>query len=1421
MVKGIVLAMTGAAVTGALAADPLPRLRDLAGDRFLIGMSLSDRLTADDKDDPLGLREIINYHANTSTCENALKWRHLQPQPGPIDFSRADAYVAYCEKNGLWPVGHTLIWDLKTPDWVFKDMTREQLLERMRTHIHTVVGRYKGRIKLWDVVNEAIAGSGRFNDSPWRRIIGPDYIEHAFRFAHEADPDALLYYNDNHMFLPRKRDTVVEMIRQLKAAGVRIDGIGMQGHFFTIKPDFENVERSIVAFAKEGMRVAFTEVDISVLPAAWDFVDQDINDLVGYSDKLNPYTNGLPAEVESQLTDSYGKLFRLFVKHADKIDRVTFWCVTDADSWLNYRPIAGRTDYPLLFDRKGQPKAAFHAVVDAMRMVPAVQGGESAEALGRRFFPLLLADEASLASRPHLRDRAGLLAAAALARQQDWPGALTAFRDYFMRKLADAPMVLGYPEDLADPATDYNGAFKALITTDPAGRAAAIAAADRLLASQPEAEANTPPWGGGFAFPLLQAYVYTGKRPYIERWCDLMDDWALNDRYLEGLRPLYMEPGDAKGAAAAFQMMRLLRAVAMASPEARAGMRPETLARVLAKLMRTYTSTTWIYHNANPRNWINENAFFLCWMGALWDEFREGEVTLEHGRIMFERYGSTHVLPDGTEIQRLIGYNFMYFNDGIRTVRLLESLYPDAARSPRWKRDLMARRWGDEQRALLRDRVRYLVRMSTPDRGLPIGMRGDYRELGFQGFRDGMPSVMAEPDTGAIIGALTHPKKQPAGLPPASDAFPWGGYFWQREGWGAGNGHAFMVNNPLIGDNGFMGRCANNAFGLNMYGMDMLEIGVEGVYSIRPCPLLVDGFPQNLNAGVYLTDMEPSAPINSRWHAADGMDLAETLYKGPYARNLKPEDPSGMAALYQQAIKDVAHRRQLVFLKKARLWICIDRLHTGSARSYELTWRLPSPPASKAGVKTFAHDAIRLHAALETMHTQAEGQPNLSLYHVGGVPLKLAKRDAKIRETRLTNLTEVRVSWKGTGDQVVATLIHPRPDMATELRQYERIQGKESIGFDAVTPAGIPIGVRAARQGAAALVLGTVTAQAELLVLQGDVDNLEGMLLGGSALAFGGRPVVLERPDVHFTVRDGNVVLTPVLEPVQPVEVLPARQGFAGVQPITLQCRTPGVELRYTLDGSEPSPRSALYSGPFTITASTVLRARAYRPGQTVNPPELSGRRASPPVWAYYEKLEPAAPVVAAALDDGLWCARYAGHWLDMVQRLDTLAVEEHRPVGGLFEKWSGVPAPETFRPAGGGDAAPAPPAYGLRYSGYIEVPEDGVYTLHAPPHYMRDNLAAGYALTVKVAGQAWSPVMRRHGFGTWSVALQKGPHSFEVDYVDYRGSAVADWYHPDLRVNWIWHGAAPDLRISGPGLEEQRIPSGWLRRPVKMLTPQ
>ncbi len=1036
---------------------------------------------------------------------------------------------------------------------------------------------------------------------------------------------------------------------------------------------------------------------------------------------------------------------------------------------------------------------------------------ETTEAVARDLFGSLLTDEASLADRPHLRARDGLMEATRLAGRQEWDRALTAFRDYYMRKLADTAGQLGIPDDLADPFTDYNGAFKAVVDRGENPRRKAIANADRLVERGPGPN-EASHWGGGFANPLLQAYVYTKEPRYLDRWCDLMDDWVANENYLATLRPLYMQPADSKGATSAFQMMRLLRAAAMATPDGHSAMRPDSLARVLAKLMRLYPSTTRIYHSSNPRNWINENAFFLCYMGALWDEFKLGESTLEHGRIMFERYGSTHVLRDGTEIQRLFGYNFMYLKDGSHTTRLIDSLYPNPDLAPAWKRAVVRSNWVEAQRDHLRERARYLLRMSTPDQGLPIGMRGDYRTTNFQDLR---PFVSHDPSSLAILAAYNKQKpNQP--LPPPSDAFPYGGYFWQREGWGPGSGHALLINYPQMGDNGFLARSANNAFGLSMYGMDMLEIGVDGVYSIRPSPLKVDGLPQNLGAGLLTTHNEPTEPIATRWLASTAFDLAETLYQGPYARNSNSDDPAEMANLYQQAIKDVAHRRQLIFLRQAKLWLCIDRLHTDSERSYELIWQLPGPPASKKEVRTFAPDAIQLDRAQETVHTQAQGQPNLSLYHVGGEALALAKRPFKGRPTKLTSPTEIPVAWKGRGEQVVATLIHPRPNMQASLQQIQRIREAGAIGFNAEAADGLRLMLRTARSGRAALAAGSVQAHGELLLVQGAEGAIEGLALGCTSLAIAGRTVPLDQPDVQFSVRDGKLAVDPILGPVWPVEILPSRLGFVAPQDITLSCKTPGVEIRYTLDGSEPTPASTLYAGPFTLRDSALVRARAYRTGLDANPPETSQRRASPPSRAYYENLAPAQARSTPGLEPGLWAEFYRGHWLDMVQGLDRFKPVERRAVAALFDKWEGVPAPETFRKTSGEKRTPrseAPPPYGLRYTGFLEVPAGGVYTFRAPEHYMRDNLAGGYELIVTLAGQTWQPAMGRHGFGTWSIALEPGPHPIRVDYVDYRGSAVADFHHPSLRVNWIWNGAKPPLTIQGPGVQEQPIPTAWLKR--------
>ena len=364
----VVALAAGNLVSRAAPTNQLP-LKEVFKRDFLIGAALNQNQFFER--DQRGL-PIITRHFNSITPENVLKWESVHPRPDTYNFAGPDAYVAFGEKYKMFIIGHTLVWHNQTPRWVFQDdkgntVDRTTLLNRLRDHIRTVVGRYKGRIKGWDVVNEALNEDGTMRQTPWLKIIGEDYLVKAFEFAHEADPHAQLYYNDYSLENEPKRRGAIELIKKLKSRGVSIDAVGLQGHDKLDWPTVEQQDATIAAFASLGIKVNITELDIDVLPRVNRSQTADVSANAEMRADLNPYANGLPDSVQQALASRYAELFRVFVKHRDVIDRVTFWGVTDGDSWLNNWPVRGRTSYPLLFDRAGQPKPAFDAVVLARR----------------------------------------------------------------------------------------------------------------------------------------------------------------------------------------------------------------------------------------------------------------------------------------------------------------------------------------------------------------------------------------------------------------------------------------------------------------------------------------------------------------------------------------------------------------------------------------------------------------------------------------------------------------------------------------------------------------------------------------------------------------------------------------------------------------------------------------------------------------------------------------------------------------------------------------------------------------------------------------------------------------------------------------------------------------------------------------------
>lgn len=341
-------------------------LKEALKNKFLMGVAINtDQVLGEDT----AALQIIRQQFNSVVAENCMKSEVIQPREGQFNFTQSDQFVNFGEKNHMFIIGHTLIWHSQLPTWFFvdkggKDVSREVLIERMKSHITTLVGRYKGRVKGWDVVNEAINDDGSFRQSKFYKIIGEDYISLAFKFAHDADPSAQLYYNDYSMAHSGKRTGVVNMVKKLQKAGIKVAGIGMQGHLTMDFPSIAEEEKSIVAFSKLGVKVMITEMDLSIIPSPSKNIGADVSASYEYKAAMNPYPDSLPDSVAKKWNNRMADFFKLFLKHSDKISRVTMWGVFDGQTWRNNWPIVGRKDYPLLFDRSYKPKPIVETIIN-------------------------------------------------------------------------------------------------------------------------------------------------------------------------------------------------------------------------------------------------------------------------------------------------------------------------------------------------------------------------------------------------------------------------------------------------------------------------------------------------------------------------------------------------------------------------------------------------------------------------------------------------------------------------------------------------------------------------------------------------------------------------------------------------------------------------------------------------------------------------------------------------------------------------------------------------------------------------------------------------------------------------------------------------------------------------------------------------
>lgn len=343
--------------------------KDTFKDSFYVGTAIkADQIFGKE---PQAL-ELIEKHFNSLTPENLLKWEKVHPEPGKYDFEAADAFVDYCEKHNMFMVGHVLVWHSQTPDWVFEDesgnlLTRDAMLARLKDHIFTVVGRYKGRIQAWDVINEAFENDGSWRQTKWYQIIGDDYVEIALKWAHEADPEAELYYNDYNMWYPGKVARVVQLVKDLNEKNIPVHGIGLQGHWGLDYPPMDELKAAMDAFAKTGVPIMVSEIDMDILPKIDNATDAEISRKYESKDGMNPWPEELPDSMQTVQANRYREFFDIFNTYKDNISRIALWGVQDECSWRNDWPVPGRSAYPLLFDKNYQPKKAFFEVLKSVK----------------------------------------------------------------------------------------------------------------------------------------------------------------------------------------------------------------------------------------------------------------------------------------------------------------------------------------------------------------------------------------------------------------------------------------------------------------------------------------------------------------------------------------------------------------------------------------------------------------------------------------------------------------------------------------------------------------------------------------------------------------------------------------------------------------------------------------------------------------------------------------------------------------------------------------------------------------------------------------------------------------------------------------------------------------------------------------------
>ena len=1081
---------------------------------------------------------------------------------------------------------------------------------------------------------------------------------------------------------------------------------------------------------------------------------------------------------------------------------------------------------------------------------------ENLQKLGEEFFKLINLNAPTFDSKL----RAEQKAFSSLVEEKKYAEALKAFKTYFFHRLAMDGRIAKIGESSADPLYLSDNPQAAELLKQ--GKILRRAGEEEKLIKfgfpgvvnwgfqipQKQSDWN---WGDGssdqfyyvdFLKPLLARYLFTRDPQYLRLWENYADDWALNNHEgMEKYGPYNLQPQAANTEYEMLQFFQTMGELQKSAPEAVESFSEATLARLLMRYVPEISLYSLQFMRNNAQNWSVGASSTFIQASIILADFKESSIWEREGRRRLEIYNTLTNLRDGSEIQPDLWYLGCWLDwtdPGYQTLRNeLKQNIGDRPHSgwftPYWEQQFR------ESREL---RGRFLIHSIVVNNEWPVGLscgkmnRADSLYWLVQQYE---PSLFWDPATRVRLDLFAIARKPNTPVPDyTSEWYPYGGFYYLRTGWKPENPYASFFNIPGLPDNGFRGQGNNNAFYLSAWGMDFLWSGATTAYNYCKSPICVDGQQQNKMVGrpqgnhsAFGTAWFTPPPY--RWHSSTTYDFCEGVYDGPYV-NTKGHYPAsysieGIVEANKKAVRGVHHQRLVHVLKQQGLWLVTDWLSSEKEHDYRLDWRLPSPmPDLKSKTPFYTPGEVVLDAPSNVIHTESATNPNISLYQFSSKPLAY---DGEIESSggsfynpkaRDVDFHRVSAAWKAKGASQVVTLLYPRKDTNAPVLKPEalKLDNGQVGGFSLKREDGTRIAYLASAEAtgmSAEELKATATA---LLVTRGG-QGIQGLILDGKSLSIDGKSIALPSPDSEFTITNAavpsQIAFTPIYRPIEPVVIHPERDVFTNTEEISFTSQTPGVEIRYTLDGSDPTPTSPLYIKPFQIDTTTVVKARAMRPGVQKIPDTMEGTHVSVVSDALFRREQP-QPVKAVAeknLKPGLKYEYFEGDWKKVY-----LSTEKETPLK------SGVVS-EVL------DITPKNPqdkkAYAFEYSGFLNIPQDGVYTFYAPAEMSQGSIWPGYDLQLWVGDkvvnghtsglQQWYPGTSIHGLGTWSVPLKKGMQPFHVHYADIRPGqkiAILNFTHY-TKLNYegmdkyVWDGEKPQVQISGPGLEKQRIPQTWL----------